>query len=96
MNHLIYTLLTNQPAPAGTTAGQLARAEQEIGWARQHGVRLLTRDDAEYPQRLLRTPEAPDVLFVSGPADLNAVHAVSIVGTRRITPYGRPVPAHLP
>ena len=43
--------------------------------------------DAEYPELLVRTPEAPKVLYVAGdPACL--VPGLGIVGARRATPYG--------
>ena len=68
-----------------------ARAEQELKWAGQHGVRVLFCTDADYPARLNReeTQDCPVLLYVLGPADLCVGRAVAVVGTRRATPQGR-------
>ena len=68
-----------------------ARAKEEIAWCKQHNVRILTIDDADYPDRLRQCPDAPMVLFTRGKADLNAPHIISIVGTRKSTLYGKEV-----
>ena len=56
----------------------------------KHQVRALTWDDPSYPVRLKETDDPPPVLYVRGqlPAD---EWAVSVVGTRRPTPYGRQI-----
>ena len=59
------------------------------------GVRVVIRTDADYPERLTEIPAPPPVLYVRGdllPADR---HAVAIVGTRRMTAYGRDVTARI-
>jgi DNA processing protein len=53
------------------------------------GVRLVTLRDEEYPANLRQIYDPPPMLFVRGsflPCD---ERAVAIVGTRRVTPYGR-------
>lgn len=42
-----------------------------------------------YPTRLRECNDAPLMLYKLGACDLNARHVVSIVGTRRATPYGQ-------
>ena len=64
-------------------------AKEEIAWCEQKNVRILTISDADYPDRLRQCNDAPMVLFTRGKADLNAPHIISIVGTRKSTPYGR-------
>ena len=52
-------------------------------------VRILTFQDAAYPERLRNIPDPPYVLYISG--ELPAIDAnpvIAIVGTRRSTSYG--------
>ena len=68
----------------------LRRAEAEALFARQHGISILIPTDPAYPARLLEVcTDAPLALYYRGNADLNAVHTLAIVGTRRSTEYGR-------
>lgn len=69
--------------------GGLDRARDEFAWARDHGCRVLTIADEDYPQRLLQCADPPLAVYYRGTADLNARHVVSVVGTRKVTPYGR-------
>lgn len=64
-------------------------AEQEIAFAEKHGIACLTLLDEAYPSRLRQCPDAPLVLFFKGNANLNNLHIVSMVGTRRSTEYGQ-------
>lgn len=60
----------------------------EIAAAEAHGVRIICREDADYPSGLKRIPDAPIVLYVRGELrDTDAV-ALAIVGSRRCTVYG--------
>lgn len=54
----------------------------------ENSITVLTRDDIRYPHRLAECDDAPDRLYVTGDADLNAAHVVGIVGTRHATAYG--------
>lgn len=69
----------------------MPRAEQEMAFITQHGIRPLFFTDADFPQRLNspETADCPALLYVLGNADLNAERTVSMVGTRRSTQYGR-------
>jgi len=63
-------------------------ADKQILAARIKGVRVLTYEDGDYPDRLRNLPDPPPVLFVKG-RDLPAAGAaVALVGSRRATPYG--------
>ena len=62
----------------------LRRAAAEMEFVTQKGIRVLTMNDADYPQRLRECPDAPIVLFYKGSADLNQPYVVDIVGTRHI------------
>ena len=67
---------------------ELPRCEQEMQYAEQHHISILTADDSRYPVRLLSCPDAPLVLYHLGHTNLNAKHIVSIVGTRHATTRG--------
>ncbi len=62
-------------------------------WERIHtqGITVLTWDDEAYPRRLKEIEQPPPVLYARGEIALSDEWAVAIVGTRRITPYGRQV-----
>ncbi len=64
-------------------------AEAEIRYMEKHGIRAVVIDSDEYPIRLKECPDAPLILYVRGEIDFNSPHWLSVVGTRRITPYGR-------
>ena len=63
------------------------RAKEEIEWCEKNKVRILPISHPDYPRRLRECCDAPLVLFVRGTADLNAPKMLSIVGTRKNTPY---------
>lgn len=55
------------------------------------GIKVVTWEDADYPRRLKEINQAPPVLFVNGSINVEDDWAVAVVGTRRVTPYGRQV-----
>jgi DNA protecting protein DprA len=59
------------------------------------GVTLYTWEDEIYPKRLKEIAQPPPVLFVKGTINVEDDWAVSVVGTRRVTPYGRQVAAEI-
>lgn len=69
----------------------LRRAEEEMEYCRTNNIEVIPYSSNSYPQRLKECADAPIVLFYCGNADLNAKHVLSIVGTRRITEYGRDI-----
>ena len=64
-------------------------AKAEADFAEDNNIRVLTINDADYPQRLKECDDAPLVLYYCGSANLNPKHVVSMVGTRKCTEYGR-------
>jgi len=67
----------------------LTAAERILGDCRRLGLRILTLQDAEYPNRLRNIYDPPCVLYVKGhlpPIDEELT--VAVVGTRDATPYG--------
>lgn len=67
----------------------LSRAADELEFCRRHNIRPLALGTDNYPRRLAECPDAPAVVYYRGTADLDARHIVAVVGTRRITPYGK-------
>ncbi len=55
------------------------------------GVQVLTWEDAEYPNRLLQIDQPPPVLYMRGQLLPEDTWSVAVVGTRRVTTYGRQV-----
>ncbi len=55
---------------------------------RELGVQLLHWGESEYPSRLLEIYDPPPVLYVKGDLQVLRRYSISIVGTRRPTPYG--------
>ena len=54
-------------------------------------VSFLTIKDKKYPKLLSQIPNPPFVLYVKGSIDFNSGNLFGIVGTRKITNYGREV-----
>lgn len=63
-------------------------AEEELKKAEKFGASLLFYTHKNYPERLKNIPTAPVLLYYKGNSNLNATKVISIVGTRKATPYG--------
>jgi DNA processing protein len=66
----------------------MSAAAKELAQAQAAGIRLLTWDEPQYPQRLREIYDPPTLLYVRGNIELLNRHLISIVGSRRPTPYG--------
>ena len=67
----------------------LRRAAAEMAFMEKGGIKGVTMNDADYPQRLRECADAPVILFYKGTADLNQRYVLDIVGTRHCTTYGQ-------
>lgn len=67
----------------------LVAAERELGYVRDHGLRMFFYLDAGYPARLKQAEDAPALIYAKGPANLDAKRMVSVVGTRSPTEQGK-------
>lgn len=65
------------------------RAEKELEFIERYKIKALCIDDEDYPQRLRHCYDAPLMLYYKGTSDLNGDKVISIVGTRKATPYGK-------
>lgn len=61
----------------------------------KQGIQVLTWEDEAYPARLKEIDQPPPVLYIRGEYLPDDLFAVAIVGTRRVTPYGRQVTEEL-
>jgi DNA processing protein len=64
-------------------------ADREVDRAAECGVRIVAMEDADYPPPLRNVPDPPICLYVRGRLAATDSVAVSIVGTRRCSHYGR-------
>lgn len=66
-------------------------------WAKieAQGIKILTWEDETYPQRLKEIDQPPPVLYIRGDYLPEDLFAVAIVGTRRVTAYGRQITEEL-
>jgi len=58
-------------------------------------IKILTWEDESYPQRLKEIDQPPPVLYIRGEYVPDDLFAVAIVGTRRVTAYGRQITEEL-
>jgi len=79
------------PATADKIARERERVDVrgEVELAARYGVRILCREDEEYPALLRHIPDPPICLYVRGRLEPEDAVAVAVVGARRCTTYGR-------
>lgn len=58
-------------------------------FCKKNGVKILTPEDEQYPERLRNIYSPPAVLYIAGWwEDMNDILSIAVVGTRRCTEYG--------
>lgn len=72
---------------------QEERLEAAFFRMEQQGIRYVTREEEDYPPKLLEIEDPPSGLFFLGPAPDWDAPSVGIVGSRRCTVYGREMAA---
>ena len=72
-----------------SSASLLQQAEKELVFLEKHRIRALYFKDAEYPARLKECEDAPILLYCRGSIGLNSKRALSVVGTRKASSYGK-------
>ncbi len=86
--------------PGGVAAALRDRSmdavERIMGDCDRLGVRIMTRQDADYPSRLRQLDDAPHVLYLKGNLpDFDEEVTIGVVGTRDATEYGKAVAGRL-
>ena len=69
--------------------------DSEMAKLQASGVQVYTLHDDAYPPRLREIYDAPPLLFVRGEILPSDEWSVAVVGTRRVSPYGRQVTAEM-
>lgn len=67
----------------------LERAKRELEFIEKNTIQALMFSDKAYPALLKECPDAPVVLYGKGNMNLNSTRILSVVGTRKITNYGK-------
>ena len=85
------------PKIANATVKLRERISLEQVWERiqKLGIKVLTWEDENYPKRLLEVENPPPVLYCAGTLQEEDSWAVAVVGTRRMTSYGKQVTAEI-
>jgi DNA processing protein len=65
------------------------KLDEELARIEQAGIRVVTRDDADYPKRLREIYDPPLVLYVRGTLSDRDHVAIGVVGSRRTSLYGQ-------
>lgn len=69
--------------------------EKYLETIQRKGIQVLIKEDETYPERLKQIDQPPPVLYVRGNFVPEDTWAVAVVGTRRVTIYGRQVAAEV-
>ena len=67
----------------------IKEAEAEYNFIQKHNIQVAWIEDKNYPKRLKNCEDAPVLRYYKGSASLNPSRALSIVGTRNSTCYGK-------
>lgn len=79
----------SEPAVRSLADKSLDGADRILGDCDRLNIRILTMQDAAYPERLAAIAQPPMVLYMKGrPVAFDEEAAIAIVGTRDATPYG--------
>ena len=63
--------------------------DKELEFIRKNNIRIVDFTHPDYPFRLRHTPDGPAVLFVQGELPQGPRPCIAVVGTRKMTGYGR-------
>jgi len=67
----------------------LKEAEKELEYIQKHKIKTFYFEDENYPSKLKHCLDGPILMFKEGNFNLEKQPIISIVGTRKITSYGR-------
>jgi len=74
-----------------SSADVTKEAEDELKFVEKYNIEPIFFTDKNYPTRLKECNDSPVMLYYKGNADLNTEKIIGVVGTRRITEYGKEV-----
>jgi DNA processing protein len=84
-------LVGDERADAIVKSEVLRQAEQELKFIEDNKITPLFFTEEAFPKRLKECNDAPILLYYQGNADLNTQKIVAIVGTRKISEYGKEI-----
>ncbi|GAA5219911.1 DNA-processing protein DprA [Membranihabitans marinus] len=97
--HDFFSLCRSQSSDIPVTLKQLCNykniefglrwAEKQMIYAQKNNCEIVTYFDSKYPYRLKHFDDSPLVLYTKGQMNLNADRMIGIVGTRKMTTYGK-------
>ncbi|VAV85694.1 Rossmann fold nucleotide-binding protein Smf possibly involved in DNA uptake, partial [hydrothermal vent metagenome] len=67
----------------------LKKAERELNFINKNKISVVSFLDEDYPEKLKHCVDGPILIFQKGKVNLKNKRIISIVGTRRITNYGK-------
>lgn len=62
---------------------------EELELLKKENIKILSFTDKDFPELLREIPSAPYLLYVKGDFDFNASPMLAIVGSRKLTDYGK-------
>lgn len=65
------------------------RAEKEIEFIQKYKIQTLYYLNDDYPERLKQCVDSPILLYYKGNAALNVKKVIAVIGTRKISEYGK-------
>jgi len=65
------------------------KANNELAFLHQNNIKTLFYTQKNYPQRLKQCADGPLLIYQKGEADLNPNRIIAIVGTRKVSEYGK-------
>lgn len=87
--------ISDSNADAIKLYSDFAAIDREYKFIENNNIKVLCYDDKAYPQKLTNCIDSPIILYYKGNGDLNNKRAVSIIGTRSFTEYGRKITEEL-
>lgn len=69
--------------------------EEQIGKMEKSGIKAVSLDDPLYPEMLREIYDAPAVFYIKGDIQPEDKYSIAIVGSRKLTHYGRSVAENL-
>ena len=72
-------------------AENLIEAEKELNYILKHNIKHSYFKDNDFPERLKHCVDGPILFFYEGNIDFSNLRCISIVGTRKLTSYGRSI-----
>lgn len=87
--------ISEKTALAISTIRRHARPDSLIRLCRSSGIEILSIRDLRYPEAFRNIDDPPPLLYIRGALLERDAYALAVIGTRRMTPYGRRMAARL-